>query len=261
MDVPPPIPPRPPGYELRGPANPPLPRRPVPQQPQQDHVPPPPPSRPQVAPWGPLSNPDGTATPLFESLLAAFFARLDPRGTGTITPETMSSFLDIQGFRIEHNIWKMHLKPNAMFQPEDLADFEFKAACEAWFFEHRVAVRNPSRPQLPYGGMPLLTLRGFTDMMAAEHAGDAERGWRGLNAALRHYGVWGERGPLPRACLLPGPDMPALLQRRADAAGARARRAAAERVEATRLRFALQAEGRRNAEELTGDYYYVRRDY
>lgn len=132
-----------------------------------------------------------------------------------------------------------------MFQPEDLADFELKAACEAWSFEHRVAVRNPGCPQLPYGGMPMLTLRGFTN----------------INAALRYYDVWAELGPLPRECLLPGPDPPIEVQRRIEQAGARSRRTAAERIEANRVKHALQAQGRRNAEELVGDYYYVRRDY
>ena len=106
MDIPPPIPPRPPGYELRTPANPPLPARP---RPQQGYEAPPPPRRPQTA-WGPLSNPDGTATPLMESFLAAFFARLDPQGTGTITPETLSAFLDVHGFSIEDNICACSLR-------------------------------------------------------------------------------------------------------------------------------------------------------
>ncbi|KAI1653654.1 hypothetical protein F4813DRAFT_399647 [Daldinia decipiens] len=243
MDAPPPIPPRPSGYELRGPVNPSLPPRPSPSGQQQfRQVPgvPPPPTRPhtvrQPMTWGPLSNLDGTATPLMVALLAAFFASLDSRG-------------------------KSNLVPNVMFQPEDLADFELKAACEAWSFEHRVAVRNPGRPQLPYGGMPMLTLRGFTDMMAVEHAADPELAWRGINAALRYYDVWTELGPLPRECLLPGPGPPIEVQRRIEQAGARTRRTAAERIEANRVKHALQAQGRRNAEELAGDYYYVRRDY
>ncbi|KAF3071196.1 hypothetical protein GL218_00026 [Daldinia childiae] len=268
MDAPPPIPPRPSGYELRGPVNPSLPPRPSPSGQQQfRQVPdvPPPPPRPhtirQPMTWGPLSNLDGTATPLMMALLAAFFARLDSRGTGTITPETLSAFLDVHGFLGGDNVWKSNLAPNVMFQPEDLADFELKAACEAWSFEHRVAVRNPGRPQLPYGGMPMLTLQGFTDMMAVEHASDPELAWRGINAALRYYDVWRELGPLPRECLLPGTGPPIEVQRRIEQAGARARRTAAERIEANRVKHALQAQGRRNAEELAGDYYYVRRDY
>ncbi|KAI0880084.1 uncharacterized protein GGS22DRAFT_99519 [Annulohypoxylon maeteangense] len=260
MSVPPPIPPRPPGYELRISGNPPLPPR-RPQQPQQqDHEAPPPPRRPQNA-WGPLSNPDGTATPLLEALLAAFFARLDPQGTGTITPEALSAFLDVHGFPTQDNIWKLNLKPSAMFQPEDLADYELKAACEAWGFEHRVVTRNPTRAQLPYGGMPLLTVRGFTDMMAVEYGADPNDAFLGLNTALCRYGVWVERGPLPRECLLPGPDAPEELRRRTEEVRVRSRRVAEERLEATRVRFELQARGRRHAEELSGDYHYVRRDF
>ncbi|KAI8958204.1 hypothetical protein F5Y11DRAFT_360223 [Daldinia sp. FL1419] len=266
MDAPPPIPPRPPGYELRVPVNPPLPPRPTPsgqQQFRQDHGVPPLPLRPrtirQPLRWEPLSNLDGTATPLMESLLTAFFMRLDSQGTGAIAPEPLSAFLDVHRFLREHNI--SNLTPNIMFQPEDLADFELKAAYEAWYFEHRVTVRDPGRPQLPYGGMPLLTLRGFIDMMAVEHAADPERAWRGINAALQYYDVWTDLGPLPRDCLLSGPDPPVEVQRRIEQAGARSRRTAAERLEANRAKLALQDQGRRNAEELAGDYYYVRRDY
>ncbi|KAI2615119.1 hypothetical protein GGR54DRAFT_309242 [Hypoxylon sp. NC1633] len=324
MDTPPPIPPRPPGYEIRVPANPPLPPRQTgPSQSQHQEYDAPP--RPQAAAWGPLTNLDGTPTPLMESLMAAFFARLDPQGTGVITPETLSYFLDVNGFPTEDNVCKCltfsvsasasvyhpstfllvpsqsipayllarqathptshpipshripphtnqlttqpptrekNLRPSAMFAAEDIADFELKAACEAWPFEHRIAIRHPGAPhQLPYGGMPLLTQRGFTAMLAVDTAGDPDRGHRGLVAALRHYGVWADRGPLPRACLLPGPDMPAPLRRRVDEVMARAARVAAQRIEATRVRMEVQAQGRRNAEELSGDYYYVRRDY
>ncbi|XXG97436.1 hypothetical protein Hte_003737 [Hypoxylon texense] len=254
MNGPPPIPPRPPGYGFRA-SGPPLPPRPGQSRQQQDGAPPPQ----APVPWGPLSYHDGRATPLMESLQAAFFARLDPQNTGTVTPEAVSAFLDVHGFATEHNTWKSNLRPNAIFQPEDLADFELKAVLEAWHLEHRVAVRHPGRPQLPHGGMPLLTPRGFADLMAVEHAGDPERAWRGINAALRYYGVWPERGPLPRACLL-ATGMPPEVRRRIEEAGARSRRAAAERIAASRVDVALRAEGRRHAEEISGDYYYVRRD-
>ncbi|KAI0112782.1 hypothetical protein F4776DRAFT_341241 [Hypoxylon sp. NC0597] len=81
-----------------------------------------------------------------ESLLATFFTRLDPHGIGTITPETLSSFLDVHRFLRGHNVWNANLILSSMPQPEDLADFELNAACEVWFSEHRVAVRSPGRP-------------------------------------------------------------------------------------------------------------------
>lgn len=53
----------------------------------------------------------------------------------------------------------MNIKPGVIYQPEVLADYEMKATCEAWKFEHHVVVRNPGRHQLPYGGMPLKVRR------------------------------------------------------------------------------------------------------
>lgn len=98
---------------------------------------------------------------------------------------------------------KSNLKDGSfLYTTEDMADYELKACCEAWYFDHKTVVRHPGRNQLPYGGMPLLSLKGFTDMMAVESAGEPERSWRGLNAALRHYGIWPAMGPLPREVFL-----------------------------------------------------------
>jgi len=54
--------------------------------------------------WTSLFHPDGAPTPLFEALMAAFFGRLDPGKTGHIKPETLSGFLDLNGFLTEDNI-------------------------------------------------------------------------------------------------------------------------------------------------------------
>ncbi|KAK9426269.1 hypothetical protein SUNI508_02710 [Seiridium unicorne] len=288
MDVPPPIPPRPPGYELRTPANPPLPPRPSPQQgqrPQQSFPPlpplqrpqpqtyqgayggpppvhsprpPPPPSPSQPNQWSALHHPDGVATPLFEHLMAIVFAYLDPQKAGYIRPEVLSNFLDLSGFTLEHNIWKSNLTGNIMFPPEDIADAELKWACEAWRFDHKVVTRSPGRAQLPCGGMPLLSLRGFTDMMAVEHAGEPERAHRGLNAVLARYQIWPHLGPLPRECLLE--ERPAQVQRRVEVVTERGRRAAKEMLEANQARMRIQDEGRQRALELL-DPPYVKRYY
>ncbi|KAK8038891.1 hypothetical protein PG993_007302 [Apiospora rasikravindrae] len=299
MDIPPPIPPRPPGYEIHAPIspevksvkiNPPLPPRPAPQQQQQQYqqgawtgyaqpsysfptqAPPP-----QVASfpgdgdggggggggtsmarWTPLFHPDGAPTPLFEALMAAFFGRLDPGRAGHIRPETLSGFLDLNGFLTEHNIWKSSLKgSNFLYTSEDLADYELKACCEAWYFDHKTAVRHPGRNQIPYGGMPLLSLQGFTDMMAVESAGEPERAWRGLNAALRHYGIWSAMGPLPREVFLQ--DMPRQLQQRIEQVKIRSHRAAQERLDAAQLQCQIQAQGRQAALDLIDGPYYRRR--
>jgi hypothetical protein len=144
-----------------------------------------------------------------------------------------------------------------MFAAEDMADFEMKAACEAWYFDHVVVVRTPGARQLPYGGMPLLSLRGFTDWISVETSGFPDRAWRGLNAALQHYGVWPERGPMPRD-ILPA-SMPAEVQVRINRASERGRAASQQKLSANASRLALEQQGRQNALDLIGDVRYVYR--
>ncbi|KAL7624543.1 hypothetical protein AAE478_006110 [Parahypoxylon ruwenzoriense] len=123
-------------------------------------------------------------------------------------------------------IGKANITPSATFQPEDLTDFELKAACEAWFFEHRVAVRGRSY-------RTALTARGFANMMAVEHAGDPERAWRrGATGCGETAGRYRTNACSP-AC-------------RPRCGGASSRWDPAEGFEANRARLALQADGRRN---------------
>jgi hypothetical protein len=103
--------------------------------------------------------------------------------------------------------------------------------------------------------MPLLTLRGFTEYMAVEHAADPERAWRGLDAALRRYGIWQEYGPLPRQILLPA--MPPQVQLRIDQASLRSRQAAQRLLDSNAARLALQQRGQQAALDLIGDVRYV----
>ncbi|KAH6656381.1 hypothetical protein BKA67DRAFT_154192 [Truncatella angustata] len=263
MDNPPPIPPRPPGYELRTPANPRLPPRLSPQQqgrPQQNQQPPrnQRPAQAQPSQWSTLYYPDGSPTPLFDQLMAAIFPHLDPQGTGYIRPEVLSIFLTLNQFQPDEDLWKSNLKGNIMFTPEDIADAELKAACEAWPFDHKVVVRNPGRTPLPYGGMPLLSLRGLTEMMAVEHAAEPERGHRAIQAVMTRYGVWPHLGPLPRGCL--PADMPPQIQRRVEQVRERSIRAAQEKMQANQTRLAIEAQGRQNALDLL-DPPWVRRVY
>lgn len=294
MDGPPPIPPRPPGYELppdqSGVTSPPaLP----PRRSGSDYAPPPPapPRAPQQpSGWTHLSYDNGEPTPLFEALLNDFFTVLDPQNTGYLTPEVFSSFLAVIGFTPTedpcpsssillplsiHKTSNFHAQKTAglnnhrplaaPFLPIDNADFELKAVYEVWHFAHTVRPRTNLRPVIPYGGMPLLAREGFVAYMALEHAADGEPRHRGLNAALRRYGHlmgpgpsgagWLALGPVPR-WVLPAA-MPAEVRRRTDEANTRSVRLAAEKIEANRVSNLLKAQGRRNAEELTGDYRYV----
>ncbi|KAJ1569543.1 hypothetical protein HK405_003092 [Cladochytrium tenue] len=157
-------------------------------------------------------------------------------------------------------IGKSNLKSNFLYQAEDVADSELKAACEAWYFDHKVVVRGPpGRRQLPYGGMPLLSQRGLTDMMSLEHAGEPERGWRGISACLRAYGIWPHLGPLPRTMLLQ--DRPPQIQRRIDDTRARSMRAAQQKIAAVQAQHAIAAQGRQNALDLLDDRVWVTRYY
>jgi hypothetical protein len=53
-----------------------------------------------------LLHADGVATPLFDSLMTAVFVKLDPSNTGYLGPEAVSHLMDLQRFRLEHNVCK-----------------------------------------------------------------------------------------------------------------------------------------------------------
>lgn len=146
-----------------------------------------------------------------------------------------------------------------MYKAEDMADFELKAVFEGFYFDHKVVVRNAANRQLPWGGMPLLSLAGFTDIMGVEYAAGPDEHLRGLNNALRHYNVWPEKGPIPRH-VLPA-STPPELQRRVSEASIRCRTASQTKIDATAAKAAMEARGQQAALDLIGDYRYVRRYY
>lgn len=144
-----------------------------------------------------------------------------------------------------------------MYKAEDMADFELKAALEGFRFDHRVATRGAADGQQPpHGGMPLLSLAGFTDFMAVEVAADPDLLLGGLNSALRHYGVCPGRGPVPRR-VLPASCPPAL-RRRIDEATARCGSEATRKLDAHKVQKDLELVGQQNALDLIGNtrYYY-----
>jgi hypothetical protein len=84
----------------------------IPQQPPQNSQSQSPSQAPQVnqsrSPshaWQPLFDGE-LPTQSFVDLMTAFFVHLDPRRTGTLTPEVYSSFLDAQGYETKHNVCK-----------------------------------------------------------------------------------------------------------------------------------------------------------
>ncbi|WQF90258.1 hypothetical protein CDEST_15272 [Colletotrichum destructivum] len=332
MDVPPPIPPRPPGYEVGGGGPPPLPARnnsptrqavPSPASPQQQqpsfqapppqaqsqqwqqaqwdqwqeflkfqqqqqqqqqqqsqqhysaprsqsqhggnsNAPPgfgPPPTQPPPPPsqWKDhffYSN--GNPTPPFDNLMSIFFSKLDTQRSGYITPEVWSSWLDAIGFPTDENLWKKSLKGNWMFSAQDTADAELKWFLEAFYIDHKSVIRNPNAAhQLPWGGMPLLSLAGFTHFMAMEVAYEPDTLLRGLNNALRYYGVEVGKGPIPRHVL---PERcPPEVKRRFDEGSARLRGSSQEKLDAQIAKSRIEAKGRQAALDLLDDRRYVYR--
>jgi hypothetical protein len=153
-------------------------------------------------------------------------------------------------------VGKRSLNHGGMYSKEDMADFELKAAIEGFLFDHEVVVRNPSAKQLPYGGMPLLSLAGFTDFMSVEYAADPDDVLPGINNALRVYNIWPERGPLPRYVF---PDRtPLELQQRIDQATQRCAANAQAKLRANQARIDVELLGQQNAVDLvdgTRRYY------
>ena len=146
-----------------------------------------------------------------------------------------------------------------MFAKEDMADFELLAAIEGFYFDHKVVVRNPAAKQLPYGGMPLLSLAGFTDFMSVEYAAEPDESFvvPGLNNALRVYGIWPERGPLPRY-VFPRRPSPEVLHR-INQASQRCAQRAQEKQRANQARINMELQGQQNAvDSIDGTRRYYR---
>lgn len=80
---------------------------------------PPPPQQPAPPPSGwteHLFYTNGKGTPAFEALMKEFFVKLDPRGTGYITPEAFSSFLEASRVKDSDNICKSSFPPQWSFE-------------------------------------------------------------------------------------------------------------------------------------------------
>ncbi|KAB5585477.1 hypothetical protein GE09DRAFT_1070882 [Coniochaeta sp. 2T2.1] len=200
-----------------------------------------------------------------------FFTVLDEHNTGSLTPEVFSGFLELNGFTRDEDPWRKSHTPLALpFLPIDNADFTLLSVYQSHLFPHVISPhpRSPHRPTLPYGGVPLLLREGFLSYLAIEFSNDAPARCRGLNLALRRYGAvmpctweggrtWREMGAVPEWCFLR--DMPPEVKKKVDEAAVRGERLAREKVEAVRVENEIKAMGRRNAEELVGDYRYVYR--
>jgi hypothetical protein len=174
-------------------------------------------------------------------------------------------------------------KPVYGYNPKDIADYELTQAYTNFSIDHRMAPshRAPNNemytnlmgqigglmrpelsslfhshpaPSMSGGQMPMLTRKGFIDITTIEVLGDPNSGWQYVNRIVRHYGIWTGLGECPRSML---PELaPTELTERIQRVTVLARQKVQEAIEATRVRLDLEAQGRRHAEELTGDYRY-----
>lgn len=179
-------------------------------------------------------------TPEFIALMDAIFQHLDIGRTGYLTPEVYSSFLDVQGYMIEQNVWKKSLSATFGQTKEDMADYEWKSSLDNFSIEHIMVPRSQqpnndmdnlansfggllnnnlrniissTQPRSVSGGqMPLMTRKGFIDITTIEVLYDPSTSWNNLKRALATYGIWVERGPMPRD-VLPAYPPPAILER------------------------------------------------
>jgi hypothetical protein len=152
------------------------------------------------------------------SLCSDIFIQLDQLSTNLISPETYSSFLETQGEDLRFNVWKSSMQSGS----KDNADFELRRYYDNFSIEYILQDRldeseneidsvaqnleNLLKPadsksektdlkSLSGGKMPMLTRKGFVDVVAVEVLYDPSRGWENLNRVLRSYGLWQERAP------------------------------------------------------------------
>ncbi|KAF5371174.1 hypothetical protein D9758_004277 [Tetrapyrgos nigripes] len=92
--------------------------------------------------WPSLFMPDMTPSLTFRQLLDAVFSSLDRQGTGYLTPEAYSRFLDDLGYDVENNVWKSYLRPIQGFVKEDVADQALRAIFDLFSIEYTLAART-----------------------------------------------------------------------------------------------------------------------
>lgn len=251
--------------------------------------------------WGPFFNVDRSPSALFCELLDAIFTYLDPKDTGSLAPEIFSKFLDDQGYLEHENTWKSSLKPQPVLgiPQEYLADKALKDAYDLFSIEYIIQERpnstitpcgpNPLTAQyqslgINYqpspspaaalissnGVMPLITRKGFKDIICVEALCDPSRSWGNFNRIVKlyanspdsagtpmgEYRVWGD---LPRVVLPETPD-PAMLDR-VKRLGEVAKSKAQQVLDASHSMAALSQQASRNALDLIGDTRYVYRYY
>ncbi len=174
---------------------------------------------------------------------------------------------------------KTNLKPTFGQNREDMADAELKTTLDNFSIDHVMQKRpgaphndmaqmmgnlsnfnissiisSVTIPSVSGGMMPLISRRGFIDLTSLETIYDPSVGWGNLNRALKAYGIWRERGPIPREALPGFPPQSVLdqVKRVRELAEYKAK----ETLDALHVKSMIEAQGRQNAIDLVSDRRY-----
>lgn len=74
--------------------------------------------------WEPFFEPNNTPSSIFVGLMSSIFNIMDEKRTGFLKPEEFSNFLEIQGYPLSANIWKMACTKAAGASNKEVADLE-----------------------------------------------------------------------------------------------------------------------------------------
>ncbi|RKF58048.1 hypothetical protein GcC1_185029 [Golovinomyces cichoracearum] len=166
--------------------------------------------------WEPFFGDDNSPSSIFVALMSSIFNRLDEKRTGYLTPETYSEFLDMQGYPLQANIWKMAFAKAAGASSKDIADLELGLYFSQHSISHILIVR-PAEPKKTKAyskklsnsaineKMPLLLRQGFIDICAYDYLKDPSLAYQYLINVLQELKVWKELGDLPRSTLPTSP--------------------------------------------------------
>ncbi|CAK5282676.1 unnamed protein product [Mycena citricolor] len=232
--------------------------------------------------WAPFFTPEMDGTPVYKHLMGTIFAALDPRRTGALQPEVFSRFLADLGYVGQENTWTASLVATIGTTKEEAADAALRRAWDLFSVEYTLAPR-PRDPRAPPdaltqqiqsiggafaraftqstsaaqsasgGQMPMITLRGFMDVMALEILCEPSRHWGAFARLTKNpaYGLaglvaaWGE---LPRS-VIPEEADPRMLERVRKVQAFAQERAQIE-LQAAHAKASIEAQGRQNALDL-----------
>ncbi|KAJ7899905.1 hypothetical protein B0H13DRAFT_2029317 [Mycena leptocephala] len=213
-----------------------------------------------AAGWGPFFLEDLSPSPAFAQLMSAILTYLDTGNTGYLVPEAYSRFLEDQSYVGDNNSWKHNLVARRGKSKEDVADAALKHVYDLHSIEYVLRLR-PGSGSGNSNTMPLLTLKGLMDLTALEMLSDPSTEWGSISRVINTYDLPAVRGwgALPRSVLPDVPD-PRITERVARVLAAEAKEHE-RRLEASRVKLMLQAQGEQNALDLLDDRRYTYRYY